>query len=217
MPARALTLKTLNTDKGGVMNPEVDAYIAEQEPWKQEILQVVRAAVHRADPEIEELIKWGTPSLEHAGPVVWLFCASEWVHVSFRQGALLDVPEGFWEEDETTESKAKRTIKLRQGDEVPVAQIEKLVAQAVDNNLAGRTVDFGAPKPGSREFDLPKEYEDFLRENGLLDEYEARPYYQQKGWIQWIEMAKQPETVDKRMQKMLQELRDGTYMPSKGA
>lgn len=197
------------------MNPDVDAYIAGQEPWKRKTLQTVRTAIHEADPEIEELIKWGTPSFEHAGQVVWLFCATEWVHVSFRQGALLDVSEGFWEEDEHTESKAKRTVKLREGDEVPVVQLKKLVIEAVENNLAGKVVDFGVTKPGSREFDPPKEYEDFLRENGLLEEYDARPYYQQKGWIQWIESAKLSETIEKRKQKMLQELRDGTYMPTK--
>lgn len=198
-----------------MMSPRVDDYIGQQEAWKQAVLRTLRQAIHQADPDIEEQIKWGTPSFHHAGQVAWMFCATEWVHFSFPQGVLLDVPEDFWEEGDGTASKAKRTLKFRQGDIIPVGQIEKLVTEAVDNNLAGKRVDFHPTKPGSQEFDLPKDYEDFLRDNGLLEEYLNRPYYQQKGWVEWIEQAKQVATRDRRKQKLLQELRDGTYMPSK--
>jgi hypothetical protein len=197
------------------MNDHVTAYIQEQEPWKQEVLRPLRAAIHDADPEIQEFIKWGTPSFEHAGAVVWLFCATEWVHVSFRYGSLLDVPAGTWEEDADTESQAKRTMKFRKGAELPVELIRRLVAQAVANNLAGRKVGFNSTKPGSQEFDLPHDHEAFLKEHGYLESYLERPYYQQKGWIQWIEQAKQEETRLRRREKMLQELEEGSYMPPK--
>jgi hypothetical protein len=50
---------------------------------------------------------------------------------------------------------------------------------------------------------------------GLEDEYWQRPYYQQKGYIQWLDLAKRPETRIKRLNKMIIELEQRTYMPPK--
>lgn len=195
------------------MNPAVDTYISGlKHAWWQTIVRELRAAVHAADPNIEETIKWGTPSFEHQGRVAWVFCAADWVHFSFPQGALLDASHGLFED---TDNKAQRTIKVRRGEAVPRKVIIGLVKEAVQNNLTGKRVDLKIPKAGSRNFDVPRDYERFLGENGLLEAYQARPYYQQHGWIQWIEQAKQPATTEKRKQKMLEELQEGTYMPPK--
>jgi uncharacterized protein YdeI (YjbR/CyaY-like superfamily) len=122
-------------------------------------------------------------------------------------------PDGLWDESEDTQSKGKRTIKFKRGSKVPAGVIEGLVKQAVANNIAGKKVDFNIPKKGERHFDVPHNYEHFIKTHGLWDEYRARPYFQQKGWVYWIEAAKQNETREKRKAKMLTELRDGTYMP----
>lgn len=198
------------------MNEAVTTYISAQEPWKQTVLNQIRQIVHAADPDIVEQIKWGTPSFEHAGQVCWTFCAAEWVHLSFRHGVLLHAPDGTWEEGSDTATKAMRTIRFREGDEVPAELLTRLVKEAAANNVAGRKVDFGVTKPGSKKFDLPAEYETVLKSRGVLDDYRKRPYYQQKGWIQWIELAKQPETKQKRIEKMIQEIEEGSYMPPKG-
>lgn len=197
------------------MNKDVTAYIAEQEPWKQTVLKDLRQAIHDADPKIEEAIKWGTPAFGHNGPVAWMFCAAEWVHFSFPQGALLDAGHGLWVEGSDTASKAKRTMRFTEDDEVPADLIRHLISQAVENNIEGRKIDFHLPKPGSREFDVPAHYERVLKDAGVYELYENRPYYQQKGWVEWIEGAKREETREKRTEEVIRELHDGTYMPSK--
>ncbi len=194
------------------MKPEITAYIATLPDWQQAICSELRAAIHGADPDIEESIKWGTPAFGHKGPVAWMFCARDWVHFSFPQGALPAETHGLFE---PTENKAGRTIKLHQDQAVPRGIIEQLVQQAVANNQAGKKVDLQIPKPGERKFDIPHEYLAFLKENGAYEEYLQRPYYQQKGWIQWIEEAKQQATRDKRRRTMLEELSASTYMPPK--
>ena len=46
-----------------------------------------------------------------------------------------------------------------------------------------------------------------------MDEYLARPEYQQNDYIGWITRAKKEETRIKRLNQMLDELADGTaYM-----
>ena len=48
---------------------------------------------------------------------------------------------------------------------------------------------------------------------GLSAAYDARPPYQRNDYLGWIARAKRPETREKRIAQMLDELdRDGVYM-----
>ncbi len=52
-----------------------------------------------------------------------------------------------------------------------------------------------------------------LEKNGLVHAYRERPAYQQNDYLSWIERAKRPETREKRLAQMLEELeRGGVYM-----
>ena len=58
---------------------------------------------------------------------------------------------------------------------------------------------------------------DFVREaletRRLMDAYRARPPYQRNDYIGWITRAKRPETQEKRLNQMLDELERGdVYM-----
>ena len=58
---------------------------------------------------------------------------------------------------------------------------------------------------------------DFVREallaRGLMEEYRARPAYQQNDYIGWITRAKREATIQKRLTQMLDELEaDNVYM-----
>lgn len=52
-----------------------------------------------------------------------------------------------------------------------------------------------------------------LEKRRLMAAYEARPPYQRNDYLGWIETAKRPETRQKRLEQMLDELeRGGVYM-----
>ena len=52
-----------------------------------------------------------------------------------------------------------------------------------------------------------------LRDNELMSAYRARPPYQQNDYVGWITRAKRPETQEKRLAQMLEELaRGNVYM-----
>lgn len=58
---------------------------------------------------------------------------------------------------------------------------------------------------------------DFVRqalvELGLMDAYQQRPPYQRNDYLGWINRAKRPQTKDKRLSQMLDELARGdAYM-----
>mgnify|MGYP001224219217 CR=1 FL=1 len=63
---------------------------------------------------------------------------------------------------------------------------------------------------------MPDDIRSLLDERGLTAAYNARPAYQQNDYLGWIARAKRPETRQKRIDQMLEELeRGGVYMRMK--
>ena len=63
---------------------------------------------------------------------------------------------------------------------------------------------------------MPAYIREALEARGLLDAYHARPAYQQNDYLGWIERARRPETKEKRLNQMLNELeKGGVYMRMK--
>ena len=61
--------------------------------------------------------------------------------------------------------------------------------------------------------EMPAFVEAALKARGLAAAYAARPAYQRNDYIGWIAQAKRPETRDKRLRQMLDELEaGGVYM-----
>lgn len=60
---------------------------------------------------------------------------------------------------------------------------------------------------------MPDEIRLALEAAGVMEDYLARPFYQRNDWLGWIARAKRPETQQRRLQQMLEELdRGGVYM-----
>jgi uncharacterized protein YdeI (YjbR/CyaY-like superfamily) len=64
--------------------------------------------------------------------------------------------------------------------------------------------------------DMPDFVDRVLRDNGLQQAYNNRPPYQRNDYLWWINDAKRDETKERRLKKMLGELRLGRgYMGMK--
>jgi uncharacterized protein YdeI (YjbR/CyaY-like superfamily) len=60
---------------------------------------------------------------------------------------------------------------------------------------------------------MPDFVREALRSDDLMEAYDARPDYQRNDYIGWITRAKRDETRQKRLNQMLDELRQGdVYM-----
>jgi hypothetical protein len=46
----------------GTRDPRIDAYIAKSADFAKPILRYLRETIHSACPDVQETIKWGTPS-----------------------------------------------------------------------------------------------------------------------------------------------------------
>lgn len=61
--------------------------------------------------------------------------------------------------------------------------------------------------------EIPEFIRKALEDNDLSEAYHARPAYQQNDYIGWITKARRQETQCKRLQQMLNELKNGNkYM-----
>lgn len=60
---------------------------------------------------------------------------------------------------------------------------------------------------------MPDMVRQALEKRGLMDSYRARPAYQQNDYLGWIARAQRPDTKEKRLRQMLDELETGgVYM-----
>jgi len=60
---------------------------------------------------------------------------------------------------------------------------------------------------------MPADVRQTLIDHDLMDDYLARPAYQQNDYVGWIDRAKRPATRQARLTQMLDELdRGGVYM-----
>src|SRR5262249_61157353 len=65
-------------------DPRINAYISKAQPFARPILTHLRRLVHRARPDVEENIRWGSPFFDHNGMLCFM--------ASFREHAVF----GFW-------------------------------------------------------------------------------------------------------------------------
>ena len=62
-------------------------------------------------------------------------------------------------------------------------------------------------------YDVPEDVRSALAAHGVVAAYADRPAYQQNDYVGWITRAKRPETRQKRLDQMLEELKaGGVYM-----
>src|SRR5436190_9292122 len=73
----------------GVKDPRVDAFIKNAADWQQPILLHIRDIVHAACPDVEETIKWRSPSFTYKGMMCGMDAFKERVMFSFWKGQLL--------------------------------------------------------------------------------------------------------------------------------
>ncbi len=60
---------------------------------------------------------------------------------------------------------------------------------------------------------MPPDIEARLNQENLMEAYRKRPPYQRNDYLGWILRAKRPETREKRVTQMIEELRGGNkYM-----
>lgn len=186
----------------------IDAYIEDRTlPFAQPILRRIREAVHAADDEIEEDIKWGAPAFLHNGRTLAIMA-------SFKRHAVLS----FTRDKELDFAKAGLSRKpgeamgllgkLKSEDDVPGdTQIKALIEQAIALEKAGPAKKKAKPV---KVPPMPEPLADALSANPKSKEvFDNFPPGAQREYVEWVAEAKREATRDKRIATAIEWLAEG--------
>lgn len=189
----------------GQKSPKVDAYIAKAAPFARPILEKIRAAFHKASPEIEETTKWSVPFFEYKGTLGSMAAFKEHVGWGFWKAQLMEDPKGIFRE-----RNAMGGARVTKVSELPS---EKVLVEYV--RAAMKLNDEGAKLPQRQrrtdtKVDVPPELAAALKKNA-----KARAGFgkftpgQQREYCEWIAEAKQEATKEKRLAQALEWMSEG--------
>ncbi|MDX5446953.1 MAG: YdeI/OmpD-associated family protein [Bacteroidota bacterium] len=185
------------------MDPRVDEYIRKKgDSWSRPILQKLRSILLSMD--LEEGVKWGSPTYMNQGNVVSMAVFKEYVSLWFYQGALLEDPENVLiaAADST---QALRQWRFQHEDDVPDEKVRSYVAEALNNQIQGKKV-----KMASKRLLIPKELKEaFEKEPSIREFFDGLPPSSQRDFADHINSAKKEETRIRRLEKSLDLMRQG--------
>jgi hypothetical protein len=109
-----------------------DAYVAALDGWRRECVEALRATV-RANPALEEVVKWGHLVYLADGPVLLIRAEDERVLFGFWRGQRLGHIEPRLKKGGKYEM---ATLELREGTTIKPATVRRLTREAVGLNRA---------------------------------------------------------------------------------
>jgi hypothetical protein len=114
------------------MNQEITTYIDKlTQQWQVEVCNRLRQLVHVAMPEVQERLQYGKPHFLKEGKYAYVLGpAKGWVSFTIFNAQVLDTPEDLFEPGGSAE---RKTIKIREGQEVDYDLLAKFVKQAGDS------------------------------------------------------------------------------------
>jgi len=188
----------------GHRDPRVDAYIESAAPFAQPILTHLREVVHAACPQVEETLKWRSPSFEYRG----LLCGM----AAFKQHCVF----GFWKHELVT-GKADRADEAM-GSFGPIPSVKDLPARKLLTGYVKKAMelnDQGIRAPRNKTVPkgplrVPEDLAAALKKNA-----KARATFQgfspshRREYVEWIVDAKREETRKRRLATAVEWMAEG--------
>jgi uncharacterized protein YdeI (YjbR/CyaY-like superfamily) len=181
---------------------KIDAYIAKAAPFAKPILEKIRRVVHRADPDIEERLKWGVPAFEKKGLVCGVAAFKKHASFGFWRATQLEDPAGIL--------KGKRggmmDDKLTDVSQLPSdAVLVDYVKRAIALNESGAKSPFSRSKgPKKAEAKVPSDLARALGKNAKAKAaFEGFSPSQRREYVEWITEAKQDATRARRLKQAI--------------
>lgn len=190
-------------------DPRIDEKIARAAEFARPVLEHLRALVHRAVPEAEEVIKWGMPHFTYkekniAGMAVFKAHCAFMIHGEGRQGA--------GEGDSSREGMGSFGRITSLADLPPEADLaEKLMAARARIDADGSAHKRpSALKRAVRTIDMPEDFNVALAANPaaaqIFDQLAPSHRYE---YLEWITEAKREATRARRIGQSIEWLAEG--------
>jgi len=181
----------------------IDAYIDKAPDFAKPILRHLRKVVHAACPDVEETLKWGTPSFEYRGMLCGMSAFKE--HCAF----------GFWK-GELVLGKGSPALVSQFGRITSIRDLpsEKTLAGFVKKAMKLNEEGVKAPHMINRRSRPPLEApDDFLKalkkNKTALTAFENFSPSHKREYVAWILEAKTDSTREKRLATALEWISEG--------
>lgn len=183
----------------GSKDPRVDAYIESAADFAKPILRHIRKIVHAALPDVEEDIKWRTPTFMYKG----ILCGM----AAFKSYCAM----GFWKESLVFESHRDEIGKIESVNDLPGdKELIALVKQAAKLNDDGVKVTRMAPKGPRKPLKVPPYLTAALKKNKeAATAFKDFSYSHKKEYIEWLSEAKTEATRQKRLETAIGWMAEG--------
>ena len=183
----------------------IDAYIEKSRDFARPILEHLRKLVHKACPDVEETIKWGSPHFDYKGSLAGMASFKEHCAFGFWKHALLTGDSGNLEW--TAMGSFGRITSLK--DLPQDKEIIALIHQAMELNEKGIKVP---KKPAATKGDVvvSKELAAALEKNKRAKaQFDRFSPSHRREYAEWITEAKTEATRDKRIATAIEWLSEG--------
>ena len=188
---------------------QVDAYIAKSADFAKPILIHLRELVHKACPEVQEVIKWGFPNFDYKGVMCNMASFKEHCSFGFWKASFMNDPKKFLQvSDRGSMGNFDRITSLK---DLPSDKILiDFIKQAADLNERGVKRKVKVTPKGSKTIDTPDYFAKVLKKNKMAEEiFENFAYSHRKEYIMWFEEAKTEETRNKRLAQAVEWMAEG--------
>ena len=180
----------------------VNNYIDELPEWSKAICSKLREIILSASQQIQEDWKWNHPHYYCNGMVCGIWAFKDHVTLVFFQGAMIN--DHFAVLSSHSDNLHNRHIKYTNVSEINETIIKDYLLQSVDNNIKGLRIN----QTKNKTIDIPYYLKDALENAGLLESFNNMSYSHKKEYIMWIKEAKKEETKMRRVEKVINQLRD---------
>ncbi len=174
----------------------VDEYIVNHPNWEKELKQLRKMVNSTA---LEETVKWGGPVYTLEGKnVLGIGAFKNHCALWFYQGALLKENTDLLINAQEGKTISLRQIKFEKGENLPLDELKKYIAEAIRNQKEGREIKRESEKKNA----IPIELADaFQKDRALKKAFDDLTPGRQREYCQYIEEAKRETTRTGRLRK----------------
>ena len=193
----------------GQYNERVDAYIAKSADFAKPILIHIRELVHRAAPELTEIIKWGFPFFDYKGPVCQMAAFKRHCAFGFWKEKMLNDPKGYLKVDGEESSAGSFGQIVSLSDLPPDDVIIDFIRQAIAINEKGIKTEKKQASPNA-ELPMPDDFAKLLTGSlAAADNFEKFSPSKKREYLEWFAEAKSEATRQKRIDQALEWIAEG--------
>ena len=187
----------------------IDEYINASADFARPILKHLRKLVHKANPQIEETMKWGFPHFDYKGILCSFAAFKNHCRFTFWKASLMKDPDNIMTQME--KASMGGFDRITSLSDLPTEEtFLEYMQEAIKLNEEGVKVA-AKPKAAVRKtYSIPEDLSAALSKNKKAKaNFEAFSPSHQREYITWIEEAKTDATREKRLITTLEWLEEG--------